>query len=416
MEIHRGSSAATLRAFQTTSESTFTEDERLSIAKQLERVLASPVFRNSKRYASVLRYIVEQTLDHPDVPLKERTIGMEVFGREPDYDTATDHVVRSALAEIRKRLSQYYQEEGATAELKIELQPGCYVPHFRPAPVEHPHGNQPRLHLAEEPPKPPISIWSSRHLTILGLSLCLGLAIASFLAIHRDPLDRFWSPLLSNGRPLLICVGNLAGGHQNSSDPLAPNAPINLVQYHELDSRMVNIDDAVTLANIVGFVKAKQIPYRIESQSRASYADLQAGPAVLIGLINNDWTERLVSDLRFSVVHPSPFVYIIRDRENPANNAWSIDYSVPYLKVNRDYALIVRAADPKTGQMVMTIAGLSVFGTLAAGQFVTDPQQMAKLEALAPKGWAQRNMEILLATDVIRGEPGPPIILATRFW
>lgn len=405
-----------LCAVQTTSVSSLTGEESLSIRKELERVLASPVFRNSKRYASVLRYIVEQTLSHPDLLLKERTIGVEVFGREPDYDTATDHVVRSAIAEIRKRLTQYYQEAGSKASLRIELQPGSYVPQFRTAPVERLENNQRSRQLTNRPLRPAAAVWATWKWSVSGLALCIGIAIVSTVIIHRDASDRFWAPLLSSDRPLLFCVGNLAGGHQNSNEPLAPNTPINLVQYHELDSQMVHIDDAITLANIVGFVKAKGIPYRIESQSRATYADLQAEPAVLIGLMNNDWTERLVSNLRFSVVHPTPYVYIIRDRDNPANDSWSVDYSVPYLKLTKDYALIVRASDPKTGQMVMTIAGLSVFGTLAAGQFVTDPRQIAKLEALAPKGWAKKNIEIVLSTEVIRGEPGPPVILATRFW
>lgn len=415
METSRSSNAATLRTFETAS-ALGEHVERLSITKELERVLASPAFRNSKRYASVLRYIVDQTLNHTDLQLKERTIGIEVFGRTPDYDTATDHVVRSAVAEIRKRLNQHYQEVGSASELRIELQPGSYVPHFRNISAERPENPQPRLHLTNPPLEPPTVSRATWKWVVTAVAVCLTLAIVSFLEVRQAPLDLFWSPLLSSGRPLLLCIGNLAGGHQNSTDPLAPKAPIDLVQYHELDSRMVNIDDAITLANIVGFIKGKRISYRIESQSRASYTDLQAGPTVLIGLMNNDWTERLVSQLRFSVVHPTPWVYVIRDRENPNNNSWSIDYAQPYLDITKDYALIVRATDPKTGQMVMTIAGLSVFGTLAAGQFVTDPQQIAKLEALAPKGWAKKNMEILLSTDVIRGEPGPPVIMATRFW
>lgn len=417
MEIDRVSAAAAMRSFQAPPFSHSSGGEQLAITQELERVLASPAFRNSKRYASVLRYIVEQTLSHPGLQLKERTIGIEVFGREPDYDTATDHVVRSALAEIRKRLTQYYLEDGSANEVKIELQPGSYVPHFRTTPAESPQNDPPRLHLAIESREKPVSLRPRWKWSVVGLFACLAIAAVSFSALHRgDPLDRLWSSLFSSHRPVLLCVGNLAGGHQDSSDPLAPNTAINLVQYHELPSRMINVDDAITLANIVGFIKARRIPYRIESQSRASYADLQAGPAVLIGLMNNDWTERLVSNLRFSVVHPTPWVYIIRDRENPADNSRSIDYSVPYLNVTKDYALIVRASDPKTGQMVMTIAGLSVFGTLAAGQFVTDPEQTAKLDALAPRGWERKNMEVLLSTDVIRGEPGPPVIVATRFW
>ena len=49
----------------------------------------------------------------------------------PDYETSSDHVVRSAAAEIRKRLAQYYQDEGIGASLKIELQRGAYLPQFR---------------------------------------------------------------------------------------------------------------------------------------------------------------------------------------------------------------------------------------------------------------------------------------------
>src|SRR5436309_1482856 len=72
------------------------------VREQLARIVASPVFRNSKRYAAVLTYVVEQKLAGKTEHLKERTIGVDVFGREPDYDTGADHVVRSAMAEVRK--------------------------------------------------------------------------------------------------------------------------------------------------------------------------------------------------------------------------------------------------------------------------------------------------------------------------
>src|SRR5689334_22253874 len=65
-----------------------TLEERELVRVQLERILASSVFRNSKRYTSVLKYIVERALEGATDHLKERTIGIEVFGRTPDYDTA----------------------------------------------------------------------------------------------------------------------------------------------------------------------------------------------------------------------------------------------------------------------------------------------------------------------------------------
>jgi hypothetical protein len=84
--------------------------------------------------------------------------------------------------------------------------------------------------------------------------------------------------------------------------------------------------------------------------------------------------------------------------------------------LTRDYALVVRVLDPKTEQMVVTAAGLSVFGTLAAGEFLTMPDEFRKIQGVAPKGWQQKNFELVLSTDVIRGKSGHPNIVAAHFW
>src|ERR1700744_2172538 len=109
--------------------------ERAAVQAQLERILANPLFRNSKRYPNLLRYVVERTLDGHPGELKERTLGVEVFAREPDYDTNLDPVVRITAAEIRKRLAQYYQEPAHEAELRIDLPLGSYAARFQ-SPLE----------------------------------------------------------------------------------------------------------------------------------------------------------------------------------------------------------------------------------------------------------------------------------------
>ena len=83
-----------------------TEAERNAIQAQLERILTDPLFKNSKRYPNLLRYVVESALDGHTSELKERTLGVAVFEREPDYDTNLDPVVRITAAEVRKRLAQ----------------------------------------------------------------------------------------------------------------------------------------------------------------------------------------------------------------------------------------------------------------------------------------------------------------------
>jgi hypothetical protein len=80
-----------------------------AVREQLGRILSSALFRNSKRFPVFLRYTVEHALTSAE-SLKERTIGHEVFARDPAYDTAQDPVVRMTAAEIRKRLVPYYQQ------------------------------------------------------------------------------------------------------------------------------------------------------------------------------------------------------------------------------------------------------------------------------------------------------------------
>ena len=230
----------------------------------------------------------------------------------------------------------------------------------------------------------------------------------------QDALDSFWSPVFSSPNPILLCVGNHEGGlHRapsNNSDSLS------VVEFHRLASQMMLVPDAATLSRFAGLLQAKGKRYRVASQSEATFEDLQSGPAVLIGLANNDWTERLVGKLRFTVERRQPRTLIIRDRENPQREDWSLDYDLPYLSVTKDYALVVRVLDPKTEQMVVTAAGISAFGTLAAGEFLTDPQEFRKIERVAPRGWKNKNFEIVLSTDVIRGKSGHPEIVAAHFW
>lgn len=112
--------------------SRFEESKRIdavAVRAELERVLADPLFSNSKRCTSLLTYIVEKTLDGAE-ELKERNIGTEVFGRAADYDTSQDPPVRIATAEIRKRLILYYNEAGAEQELRIVLPFHSYVAEF----------------------------------------------------------------------------------------------------------------------------------------------------------------------------------------------------------------------------------------------------------------------------------------------
>src|ERR1700691_5736286 len=100
------------------------------ICAQLDLLIQDEVFRSSKRSVAFLKYVVEMTLNGSADQIKERTIGVEVFGRHPSYDTNLDHIVRTAATELRKRLATYYVDEKHRSELRMTLVPGSYIPRF----------------------------------------------------------------------------------------------------------------------------------------------------------------------------------------------------------------------------------------------------------------------------------------------
>src|SRR5579864_2882614 len=88
------------------------EVSRGSALAQLSRILESLQFRSSKRCSLFLQRVVEHATENHGEALKERSLGVEVFGRDPNYDTSQDPVVRSTAGEVRKRLAQFYLESG----------------------------------------------------------------------------------------------------------------------------------------------------------------------------------------------------------------------------------------------------------------------------------------------------------------
>lgn len=101
-----------------------------AVQEQLRRVLASECFRNSRRMANFLRFIVCQTLAGNGDRLKEYVIAVEVFERDKSFDTRTNSVVRVEASRLRHRLQEYFLGPGRSDAIHIELPSGSYVPRF----------------------------------------------------------------------------------------------------------------------------------------------------------------------------------------------------------------------------------------------------------------------------------------------
>lgn len=97
-----------------------------ALRAELERILASPEFRGSERRSRLLKYLVEKAI--AGEPIKEYSIGVDVFEKPPDYDPRIDPAVRVEMGRIRGRLADYYAREGKANRKRLEFPKRSYAP------------------------------------------------------------------------------------------------------------------------------------------------------------------------------------------------------------------------------------------------------------------------------------------------
>jgi hypothetical protein len=412
----------------------FSHEQSAAIRKQLERMLRNPLFKNSKRYPNLLRYVVEHTLEGDPTELRERHLGVQVFGREPDYDTNADPIVRATAGEIRKRIAQYYHEQGHEAEIRIELSPGSYVPEFEilaPAPTLVPIAVPAMLPASRSRTAALASSWRHwiRYIAVAAtVAVLAGVAWLKPWTPHTA-LDRFWAPVVDSSGSVLLCVGQRRflgsspepGQWSNSdlphvADPHAEaSGSITLFKLYYLGSENVALQDVTTLGRLNGLLQAKGKSCAIRGEISTSFADLRDGPVVLVGALNNDWTVRLTGPMRFSYERDDD-TFWIKDRQNPSRRDRAVNYQTPYLDLAEDYALISRVLEPTTERMVVVAGGLTGFGTITAGEFLTNPNYMNAIAKQLPVNWEHKNIQLVLATKVIGGNSGPPQVVDKYVW
>jgi hypothetical protein len=388
-----------------------------AVRAHLERILLSAPFRNSKRYPALLRYVVEQELNGASSELKERTIAIDVFGRDPTYDPGADPVVRISAGEVRKRLAQYYQEATDPDQLRIELPVGSYRPEFVTAiPVPSTPSLlpvQPAPHVIKEAAT---GSHGRSNRSMVAASVLASLAVLAgltwlYLATRPTALDLFWGPVIRQSHSVMLCLGR---SNFRAADP-SPGF------LHPPDPHQAAVAwwDAETLARVAGLVQSKGASLRLFREDEATFSDFQQRPAVLIGAYNDQWTMELMSRMRYTFRRSDRFQWIA-DRDRPSFQDWKNDLGQAdeqgNLALKQDYGIISRVANPRTGFITVTVAGLWGYGTLAAGRFLTDPKYIQDFAQRTGFNFEKGNIQLVIGTEVIQGKPGPPAVLAATSW
>ncbi len=411
--------------------------DRAAVYAELEAIIASEQFRSSARYPAFLRYIVEKALNGEVGDLKERTLGIAVFHRGSDYNTADDPVVRVCGSEVRRRIAQFYQQSESLHPIEIELPPGGYIPQFwrqdpagetshegeeknganHAAPPEHGAVSQFAEKETEES-KGKRSGWRGLLLFGAGVAASL-LAIATTRQVAHErykhsPIMQVWSPLLTNPNPVLISVGR---PHPAGESDL-PALQLSIGNRFYEPSYRVSITAVSAISEIAGFLETQNKGFEVHESDSNTLDDLHQRPLVLINGNDNKWTMLLLRTLRFhleSVNEAGRSFSFIEDAQHPQWQDWRVDFDQPYLKQTVDYAIVGRFYSPTTESPVVVIAGISSNGTEAGGEFMASPDKLAAL-ARAAHNSLDRNFEAVLKVEVVGGDTGAASPVAVQFW
>jgi hypothetical protein len=225
-------------------------------------------------------------------------------------------------------------------------------------------------------------------------------------------LMQFWAPVLNSSDPVLFCIADqtqyTAISLRDAQDPSRQQ-----VLHDNLTA--VVIDDLSPTVKIAGFLQSNHKNYSMRGEGSTTLMDLRSGPTVFIGAYDNQWTLRLLKPLRFHFVNDEAMTHFgIVDSNSKAPTTWVVDRTQQIATNNyNDYAIVARFTDSTTGKLAVVAAGIGRGGTIAAGELLTDAAQLAPvLRAAGDK----RNIELVLSTPIIGGEPGPPRVEASYAW
>jgi hypothetical protein len=394
---------------------------------QVERLLADPLFSQSKRYGAFLRYVTERALNHNREPHHERTLGVEIFGRPPNYDTDADPIVRVTASELRKRLAQYYDDPAHSGEIRVVIHKGSYVAEFvapgaQPPPVEVVAPVTPVSAPAPAPAPQPGK--KRRWYYVAGLMAAALVLVAISVRSRQTVFDQFWRPILNGPHDVLVSIPQFSDhvrleGIDNPklrwSDPLTPAGDAMNVPWDIYARRLVHISDVVVATRMSEFLGSKGKHAVLKGEHDLTMHDLRDTPAMILGGLANQWTRQLLPQARFSFDGEGSMRFI-RDSQHPENKQWSFDSKVPSGDRVKDFIIISRVADSVSGRVTVFVGGFSVWGTEAAVGLLTDPDQMQSVLANAPHKWDAKNVQIVLECAVVRRESGLPRFLAAHYW
>ncbi len=417
-------------------------------------MLESKNFARAPRKTRFLEFVSEQTFLGNGDGLNEYLIGVEVYGRGPNFNAQEDPIVRVQAHEIRKQLKQYYEEEGKDSGIRIDLPAGHYVPSFTRGVAEDPSAEVPTPRAQSGRPETPVTLGTRLHwaltLALAAICIALGFLLASRILHDRasapaqatpaplpDELAWFWHPFFPPGSNPVIVIPNhpllraahdgdspatLASGHEIPKSSLPEFR--DTIHYRELKRFLFvpSLTDFTSVGETLGVVRLCNMlagagqKCNVQQSRLLDFEEIKGGNAILLGG-SQAWSGRVF--LNTEGFHLQSGVILNRNPQPGEKSIYKPEFDSVTNQLTRDYALVLLLPNEKQENRVLLIYGIYTQGSQAAIEYLTNPEQMRELHkallALAPDHKTiPPYFQALLETTVENSVPGTSTLVALR--
>lgn len=182
---------------------------------------------------------------------------------------------------------------------------------------------------------------------LLALAIIALGAFGTYLLSPVSALDKFWTPMLENPNPVLLCVGspsstNLAAA-QSSISPGTAARGTSFGAFTGQRSTTLAMLDVNAANDLASYLITKKKDSKIYPANALTMWELRSNSVVVFGVFENYWATKLGANLRFRFNRESKLgKRWIEDAKNPGDRSWTLDMSAPVDQVESDYAVISR--------------------------------------------------------------------------
>jgi len=354
------------------------------VREQVSRVLRSQTLRNAENLRRLFAYLAEKSLAGEAGLLKEYSIGVDVFGKPPDYDPQKDPSVRIQAGKLRQKLEEFYRTEGRNDPVVIEFPKGHFQLRF--------------TRLRRAPGRDGVSrAWKAAALALAAAWVVAGAALLLLRAVRPPPLTpeqrALWAPLLERRRPVVLCLGTplfvkIPQGFFRSWRVNRWEEALQSSDFAWLKAELAHggalpvhiytgVGDAMGAIEIARLISAAGGSFIARRSSALNWDDLVNENIVFLG--PPKYTARINEiPVRMDLLMEGSQIRNLNPRPGEPQSfqgSWPDHSSY----VTEDYALISRIPGLHGRGCYLILSASSTEGTAAAALFVTDPKFTAEL-------------------------------------